>query len=152
MGVTTRGFHGRETKSPHKLPPGQYETQGFPVLSAGPIPRMQLDHWQFTIAPEQGRSHSWSWPQLVGSAAAGAFSVALGVDASVIDIVCGECGYRAPFAEERAYLGRSGNHSVLPTLCQRHRPPGDDARRHVAEFVRVGVLAVADIRRIVTPN
>jgi hypothetical protein len=51
---------------------------------------------------------------LDGSAAAGAFSVALGVDASVIDIVCAECGYRAPFAEERAYLQGPGT-----TLCCR---------------------------------
>ena len=51
---------------------------------------------------------------LDGSAAAGAFSVALGVDASMIDIVCAECGYQAPFAEERAYLGGPGT-----TLCCR---------------------------------
>src|SRR3954454_7270702 len=48
------------------------------------------------------------------SAAAGAFSVALGVDASMIDIVCAECGDQAPFAEERAYLGGPGT-----TLCCR---------------------------------
>jgi hypothetical protein len=51
---------------------------------------------------------------LDGNAAAGAFSVALGVDASMIDIVCAECGHRAPFAEERAYLGGPGT-----TLCCR---------------------------------
>jgi hypothetical protein len=67
---------------------------------------------------------------LDGNAAAGPFSVALGLDPSMIDIVCAECGHQAPFAEER----------------------GDHARRHVAESVRVGVLAVADIRRIVMPN
>jgi DMSO/TMAO reductase YedYZ molybdopterin-dependent catalytic subunit len=86
MGVTTRGFHGRETKSPHKLPPGQYETQGFPVLSAGPIPRMQLDHWQFTIATEQGKSHSWSWPQLLS----------LPQEEVRVDIHCGSCARNNP--------------------------------------------------------
>jgi DMSO/TMAO reductase YedYZ molybdopterin-dependent catalytic subunit len=65
MDVTTRGFHGRETNSQHKLPPGQYETQGFPVLSAGPTPRIPLDRWQFTIATERGKTHSWSWPQFL---------------------------------------------------------------------------------------
>jgi DMSO/TMAO reductase YedYZ molybdopterin-dependent catalytic subunit len=65
MDVTTRGFHGREADSGHKLPPGQYETQGFPVLSAGPTPRIPLDRWQFTIATEQGKTHSWSWPQFL---------------------------------------------------------------------------------------
>jgi hypothetical protein len=51
---------------------------------------------------------------LDGNAAAGAFSVALGVDASMIDIVCAECGYQAPFAEERAYVEGPGT-----TLCCR---------------------------------
>src|SRR3954449_5789881 len=51
---------------------------------------------------------------LDGSAAAGAFSVALGVDASMIDIVCAECGYQAPFAEERAYVEGPGT-----TLCSK---------------------------------
>jgi len=51
---------------------------------------------------------------LDGNAAAGAFSVALGVDASMIDIVCAGCGYQAPFAEERAYLEGPGT-----TLCCR---------------------------------
>ena len=45
---------------------------------------------------------------LDGSAAAGAFSLALGVDASMIDIVCGHCGYDSPLAEERAYVGGPG--------------------------------------------
>jgi uncharacterized protein DUF6510 len=51
---------------------------------------------------------------LDGNAAAGAFSVALGVDASMIDIVCAECRDQALFAEERAYLGGPGT-----TLCCR---------------------------------
>jgi len=65
MSVATRGFHGRETDPAHKLPPGQYETSGFPVLTAGPTPQIPLDRWQFTIATEQGKSHSWSWPQFL---------------------------------------------------------------------------------------
>jgi uncharacterized protein DUF6510 len=51
---------------------------------------------------------------LDGSAAAGAFGVALGVDASMIDIVCADCGYHAPLAEERAYVEGPGT-----TLCCR---------------------------------
>jgi hypothetical protein len=49
---------------------------------------------------------------LDGSAAAGAFSSALGVDPSMIDITCARCGYQAPFAEERAYVKGPGT-----TLC-----------------------------------
>jgi hypothetical protein len=49
---------------------------------------------------------------LDGSAAAGAFGAALGVDPTLFDVVCAHCGYRAPFADERAYLGGPGT-----TLC-----------------------------------
>ena len=49
---------------------------------------------------------------LDGNAAAGEFSYALGVDASMIYIVCAQCGHQAPFAEERAYLEGPGT-----TLC-----------------------------------
>jgi DMSO/TMAO reductase YedYZ molybdopterin-dependent catalytic subunit len=65
MDVPTRGFHGREADPAHKLPPGQYETRAFPVLSAGPTPRIPLDRWQFTIATEHGTTYSWSWPQFL---------------------------------------------------------------------------------------
>jgi hypothetical protein len=35
----SRGFHRRRPAGEQgKLPPGQYLTQGFPVLSAGPTP------------------------------------------------------------------------------------------------------------------
>jgi hypothetical protein len=45
---------------------------------------------------------------LDGSAAAGAFSVALGCDASEVDIVCAHCGHTSPLAEERAYVDGPG--------------------------------------------
>ena len=51
---------------------------------------------------------------LDGNAAAGAFSAVLGVDASMIDIVCAGCGERALFAEERTYVEGPGT-----TLCCR---------------------------------
>ena len=36
MSVFTRGFHGRRGDDDGRLPPGQYLTDDFPVLSAGP--------------------------------------------------------------------------------------------------------------------
>jgi DMSO/TMAO reductase YedYZ molybdopterin-dependent catalytic subunit len=66
MGVTTRGFHGQEPSTTHKLPPGQHESRGFPVLSAGPTPQIPLDRWQFTITTEHAKTHAWSWPQFLG--------------------------------------------------------------------------------------
>ena len=43
MPFVNKGFHAkRPTDGGHKLPPGQYETQDFPVLTAGPTPRIPL--------------------------------------------------------------------------------------------------------------
>ena len=51
MAVINRGFSGRG-RGDTKLPPGQYLTDGFPVLSAGPTPRVDTDKWQFSIVTE----------------------------------------------------------------------------------------------------
>ena len=42
--MTTRGFTGRRPPAEiaNRLPPGQSLTQDFPVLSAGPTPRIRL--------------------------------------------------------------------------------------------------------------
>jgi DMSO/TMAO reductase YedYZ molybdopterin-dependent catalytic subunit len=64
MAVVTRGFTGRGHTDP-KLPPGQYLTEDFPVLSAGPTPRIDQGRWQFTLATETGARHTWSWQELL---------------------------------------------------------------------------------------
>jgi DMSO/TMAO reductase YedYZ molybdopterin-dependent catalytic subunit len=64
MAIVTRGFTGRGRTDP-KLPPGQYLTEDFPVLSAGPTPRIDLNKWTFTVATETGQRHSWSWQELM---------------------------------------------------------------------------------------
>jgi DMSO/TMAO reductase YedYZ molybdopterin-dependent catalytic subunit len=64
MSVISRGFHARR-RGDERLPPGQYLERGFPVLSAGPTPRVGTDTWQFTITTETGDSHSWNWQQLM---------------------------------------------------------------------------------------
>jgi DMSO/TMAO reductase YedYZ molybdopterin-dependent catalytic subunit len=65
MGMVSRGFHGRPRRDDVRLPPGQYLTEDFPVLSAGPTPRVDRDRWEFTIATESGARHRWSWPELL---------------------------------------------------------------------------------------
>jgi DMSO/TMAO reductase YedYZ molybdopterin-dependent catalytic subunit len=65
MGIFTRGFSGRRRDSGQQLPPGQYLTNDFPVLSAGPTPRIPLDTWQFTVTTELGQTHQWSWSDLM---------------------------------------------------------------------------------------
>ena len=65
MSVISRGFHPRRG-SDERLPPGQYLERGFPVLSAGPTPRVSTDTWQFTITTETGdQAASWNWQQLM---------------------------------------------------------------------------------------
>jgi DMSO/TMAO reductase YedYZ molybdopterin-dependent catalytic subunit len=60
MGIVSPGFHGRRRSSP-SLPPGQYLEEDFPVLSAGPTPRVSPDRWRFTITSETGERYGWSW-------------------------------------------------------------------------------------------
>ena len=61
MGIVSRGFGGRRRGGDEKLPPGQYLVTDFPVLSAGPTPRVNLDSWELRIRTETGPSRSWDW-------------------------------------------------------------------------------------------
>ena len=65
MGVVTPGFRGRARSGNPRLPPGQYLAEDFPVLSAGPTPRVRTETWEFTITTEAGEKHSWSWAELM---------------------------------------------------------------------------------------
>jgi DMSO/TMAO reductase YedYZ molybdopterin-dependent catalytic subunit len=65
VGIISPGFHGRRREGVN-LPPGQYLTEDFPVLSAGPTPRVPRDEWEFTITTETGQDHRWSWADLLG--------------------------------------------------------------------------------------
>ena len=59
-----RGFRGRRPQAPPgRVPPGQYETKDFPVLSAGPTPRASLASWDFSIRGVDGKSTRWSWEE-----------------------------------------------------------------------------------------
>jgi DMSO/TMAO reductase YedYZ molybdopterin-dependent catalytic subunit len=61
----SRGFRGRrpESAAAAKLPPGQYETRDFPVLSAGPTPHTPLAKWDFTLRGIGGTTAKWSWEE-----------------------------------------------------------------------------------------
>jgi DMSO/TMAO reductase YedYZ molybdopterin-dependent catalytic subunit len=61
MGIISSGFHGRRQTGNPALPPGQYETASFPVLTAGPAPYIPTQDWEFFITAEDGRRHAWSW-------------------------------------------------------------------------------------------
>jgi DMSO/TMAO reductase YedYZ molybdopterin-dependent catalytic subunit len=59
------GFRGRRKPGPtaDRLPPGQYETRDFPVLSAGPTPHTPLATWDFTLRGANGSTARWSWKE-----------------------------------------------------------------------------------------
>jgi DMSO/TMAO reductase YedYZ molybdopterin-dependent catalytic subunit len=64
MPPITRGFRGRRAEGDaSRLPPGQYETRDFPVLSAGPTPIVGLDSWTFDISGSVGTDRSWNWEE-----------------------------------------------------------------------------------------
>jgi DMSO/TMAO reductase YedYZ molybdopterin-dependent catalytic subunit len=65
MPIVTPGFHGRPRPGGEKLPPGQYLVTDFPVLSAGPTPRIDTRRWQFRIKTEAGQEHTWDWAQFL---------------------------------------------------------------------------------------
>lgn len=65
MAEFTRGFGGRRRESDPRLPPGQYLTADFPVLSAGPTPRIPESEWSFSIRTESGAVTSWSWSEFL---------------------------------------------------------------------------------------
>src|SRR5918995_1680308 len=64
MGIMSPGFRGRRQATSQPLPPGQYLTEDFPVLTAGPTPRVPLESWELVVTSESGEPHRWSWPDL----------------------------------------------------------------------------------------
>jgi DMSO/TMAO reductase YedYZ molybdopterin-dependent catalytic subunit len=63
MGIVSPGFKGRRRSEREKLPPGQYLVTDFPVLSAGPTPKVDTASWNFSITSEAGLVHSWDWAE-----------------------------------------------------------------------------------------
>jgi len=62
--IISRGFRGRRQDAPSgRVPPGQYVTMDFPVLSAGPTPHTPLEQWDFTIVGEVGEPRRWTWEE-----------------------------------------------------------------------------------------
>jgi DMSO/TMAO reductase YedYZ molybdopterin-dependent catalytic subunit len=66
MSFVSRGFHGRRQVEAEagRLPPGQYLTGDFPVLSAGPTPSIGLDEWRFEITGQLDKPRVWTWQEL----------------------------------------------------------------------------------------
>ena len=62
----SRGFFGRR-RTPEefagRLPPGQYYEKGFPVLSAGPTPRVEWEDWAFAVDGMVAGPQTWTAAQ-----------------------------------------------------------------------------------------
>jgi len=65
MAFISRGFKGkrRDTASGSRVPPGQHVVNDFPVLSAGPTPRVALSEWTFSIVGEVDEPKVWTWEE-----------------------------------------------------------------------------------------
>jgi DMSO/TMAO reductase YedYZ molybdopterin-dependent catalytic subunit len=63
----SRGFRGRgrDAADVGRVPPGQYVTPDFPVLSAGPTPHQPTETWSFEIRGEVDEPRSWTWEQFI---------------------------------------------------------------------------------------
>ncbi len=64
--MATRGFVGRRggpEGTAERLPPGQFLESGFPVLSAGPTPRIKTEEWSFTLKNGVRPVKRWNWAE-----------------------------------------------------------------------------------------
>src|ERR1700741_309630 len=60
-----RGFKSRrdEQTPENRIPPGQYVTTDFPVLSAGPTPQIKVENWTFAILLGTSQLGKWNWAE-----------------------------------------------------------------------------------------
>ena len=66
MSPVSRGFrrlHSAPAGQEGRVPPGQYVTDGFPVLSAGPTPHTSLEQWTFSITQGAQTRKTWTWQE-----------------------------------------------------------------------------------------
>ena len=63
--MVTRGFTGRQSGRARsdRIPAGQHPVDGFPVLTAGPTPRIAIEDWQFRLKVGPRPVKSWSWAE-----------------------------------------------------------------------------------------
>jgi DMSO/TMAO reductase YedYZ molybdopterin-dependent catalytic subunit len=65
MAFVSRGFKGkrRDVADSSRVPPGQHVVRDFPVLSAGPTPRLPLAEWSLSIVGEVDEPNRWTWDE-----------------------------------------------------------------------------------------
>lgn len=65
--MVTRGFRGKHASArSDRSPPGQYVTDDFPVLTAGPTPLTSLATWTFALQDVQGNAlYGCTWDEFL---------------------------------------------------------------------------------------
>src|SRR3546814_2635377 len=63
--MVTRGFTGRNSGGDQtdRVPPGQHLVEHFPVLTAGPTPRVETANWKFTLKVGPRPVKAWNWSE-----------------------------------------------------------------------------------------
>ncbi|WP_404286724.1 molybdopterin-dependent oxidoreductase [Microvirga sp. RSM25] len=63
--MVTRGFtgKGRTGGEDVRIPPGQHLVDDFPVLSAGPTPKVTPEQWSFTLKVGPKPVKKWAWDE-----------------------------------------------------------------------------------------
>jgi DMSO/TMAO reductase YedYZ molybdopterin-dependent catalytic subunit len=61
----SRGFTPkRQQQTPkERVPPGQYLTAEFPILSAGPTPHIEVANWKLALQLGTGLVRAWNWTE-----------------------------------------------------------------------------------------
>ena len=110
---SSRGaFHGRRDDAPgDRVPPGQYVTRDFPVLSAGPTPHTPLEQWDFSIVGEVDEPRRWTWEEFR----------ALPSEEVTVDIHCVTKWSKL----DTVWTGRLGRHAARR---RRDRPPSTSSQ------------------------
>ena len=62
--VINKGFR-RKREPDRRLPPGQYETKDFPVLTFGATPKIDKSKWSFEVYGEVENRNTWGWPEFL---------------------------------------------------------------------------------------
>jgi DMSO/TMAO reductase YedYZ molybdopterin-dependent catalytic subunit len=67
MTFVSRGFSRRHAADgpSDRVPPGQYVTRDFPVLSAGPTPRIPEADWRLEIVGQVDGPLAWTWQEFL---------------------------------------------------------------------------------------
>ena len=61
--MVTRGFTGRPRRTGDAVPPGQYVTDDFPVLTAGPTPHVPARTWEMVVT-DGTTEKTYTWVSL----------------------------------------------------------------------------------------